>query len=224
MKLFIDDAHLDAIRKIYDLYPVDGVTTNPSILKKAGGNPIEVLKSIREFIGDDILFAQANDETAEGLVEDAHFLIDLLGKEHTVIKVPSVPEGFKAIRMLHAEGIRTCGTIVYSPMQAYMAGKSGAEYVAPYVNRVDNLGYDGVAVTESIEAILEVNDLPTEVLAASFHTSQQVLDLCAYGIGNATCSPDIIEGLVKSASVEQAAAAFTSDLEALTGRKTMREI
>ena len=224
MKLFIDDAHLDAIRKIYDLYPVDGVTTNPSILKKAGGNPIEVLKSIREFIGDDILFAQANDETAEGLVEDAHFLIDLLGKEHTVIKVPSVPEGFKAIRMLHAEGIRTCGTIVYSPMQAYMAGKSGAEYVAPYVNRVDNLGYDGVAVTESIEDILEVNDLPTEVLAASFHTSQQVPDLCAYGIGNATCSPDIIEGLVKSASVEQAAAAFTSDLEALTGRKTMREI
>lgn len=224
MKLFIDDAHIDAIRKIYDLYPVDGVTTNPSILMKAGGNPVEVLKEIRAFIGDDILFAQANDETAEGLVEDAHFLIDLLGKEHTVIKVPAVPQGFKAIRILHEEGIRTCGTVVYSPMQAYMAGKSGAEYVAPYVNRVDNLGYDGVAVTETIEDILQLNDLATEVLAASFHNSQQVMDLCAYGIDNATCSPDIIEGLVKNAAIDGAVADFTRDLEKLTGKKRMRDI
>ena len=200
MKLLIDDANVKEIRRLCDLYPIDGVTTNPSILAKAGGNPVEVLKEIRGIIGEDkLIFAQAIPLDAEGMIRDARAIVKLLGK-NTIVKVPSVPEGFKAIRALKEEGIHTCGTVVYTPMQAYLAAKAGADYVAPYVNRIDNMGYDGIAVVQQIQDILTLHHLDTQVLAASFKNSQQVLTLCAYGIGSATCAP--IAGQVLHACVE----------------------
>ena len=97
MKLIIDDAHIDLIKKIYEYYPVDGVTTNPSILAKSGRQPFEVLKEIRSFIGKDAeLHVQVVAKDAEGMVEDAHRIIKELGA-NTYVKVPSVPEGFKAM-------------------------------------------------------------------------------------------------------------------------------
>ena len=154
MKLYIDDANVSEIRRLIDLYPIDGVTTNPSILSKVKGDPIEVLKEIRAILGEEKeLFVQAIPTDAEGMVKDAHAIVKLLG-QNTVVKIPSVPEGFKAIRILREEGIRTCGTVVYTPMQAYLAAKAGASYVAPYVNRIDNMGYDGITITEQIQDIL----------------------------------------------------------------------
>ena len=141
MKLFIDDANIEAIKRLCDLYPIDGVTTNPSILSKQNRNPEEVLKEIREIIGEDgILFAQAIPTDAEGMVKDAEAIVHVLGK-NTVVKIPCIPEGFKAIRILKKKGIPTCGTVVYTPMQAYLAAKAGASYVAPYVNRIDMMEF-----------------------------------------------------------------------------------
>ena len=132
MKLLIDDAHIDKIKTIYEFYPVDGVTTNPSILAKAGRNPYEVLGEIRSFIGKDAdLHVQAVAQTAEGMVEDAHRIVKELGT-NTFVKIPAVREGFKAMKMLMAEGIRVTATAIYTPMQAYLAGKCGASYAAPY--------------------------------------------------------------------------------------------
>ena len=224
MELYIDDANIEAIERLIDLYPIDGVTTNPSILAKAKKDPKEILNKIRKIIGEDrILFVQALPLTAEGMIEDARTIVKEFGN-NTIVKIPSIPEGFKAIRELKKEGIRTCGTVVYTPLQAYLAAKAGASYVAPYVNRIDNMGYDGVSVVKKIQNILENNAFDCKILAASFKNSNQVLELCEYGIGAATCAPDVIENFVKDAAIDKAVDDFVKDFEGLTGKHSMKEV
>ncbi len=224
MKLFIDDADLDAVRELNEYYPIDGVTTNPSILAKAKRDPRETLKAIREIIGEDkIIFAQAVDLSYEGMLKDARMITELLCKK-TVVKLPSTPVGFKAMAALKKEGITTCGTVVYTPMQAYLAAKAGASYVAPYVNRIDNMGYDGIGVVKRIQNILENNAMNCEVLAASFKNSQQVLELAEYGVGSATCAPDVIKGFVRNLAIDGAVNDFVDDFKTLTGKTSMSEL
>ena len=224
MELYIDDASIEAIKRLIDLYPIDGVTTNPTILSRTRRDPKEVLQEIRKIIGEDrILFVQALPLDAQGMIEDARSIVKQFGK-NTIVKIPSVPEGFKAIRELTKEGIRTCGTVVYTPMQAYLAAKAGASYVAPYVNRIDNMGYDGVSVTKKIQDILENNGYECKVLAASFKNSNQVLELCEYGVGAATCSPDVIDNFVKNVAIDKAVDDFVKDFEEYTGKHSMKEI
>ena len=222
MKLIIDDAHIDLIKKIYEYYPVDGVTTNPSILAKSGRQPFEVLKEIRSFIGEEAeLHVQVVAKDADGMVDDAHRIVKELGA-NTYVKVPSIPEGFKAMKALAKENINA--TAIYIPMQAYLAAKCGASYAAPYVNRIDNMGFNGIQVAKQIHDIFKNNNLNTEVLAASFKNSQQVLELCEYGIGASTIAPDIIEGLVKNQAITSAVDDFVKDFEGLTGAgKTMSD-
>lgn len=222
MKLLIDDADIAKIKRIYEFYPIDGVTTNPSILAKSGRKPYEVLKEIREFIGETAeLHAQVLSRTAEGMIEEAHAMVKVLGK-NTFIKVPSIPEGFKAMRALKAEGFNITATAIYTPMQAYLAAKSGADYAAPYVNRIDNLGANGIESTKMIQDIFDSNGFKTKILAASFKNSNQVQELCAYGVGASTVAPDVIEGLVKNACVTVAVEDFIRDFEGLCGvGKTM---
>ena len=221
MKLIIDDAHIDLIKKIYEYYPVDGVTTNPSILAKSGRQPFEVLKEIRSFIGEEAeLHVQVVAKDADGMVDDAHRIVKELGA-NTYVKVPSIPEGFKAMKALAKENINITAT---APMQAYLAAKCGASYAAPYVNRIDNMGFNGIQVAKQIHDIFKNNNLKTEVLAASFKNSQQVLELCEYGIGASTIAPDIIEGLVKNQAITSAVDDFVKDFEGLTGAgKTMSD-
>lgn len=217
MKLIIDDAHIEQIKRVYEYYPVDGVTTNPTILAKSGRNPYEVLKEIRAFIGDEAeLHVQAVSREAEGMVKEADRIVAELGKS-TYVKIPSVPEGFKAMKMLREKGIRITATAVYTPMQAFLAAKSGAAYTAPYINRIDNMGYNGIQVAKNIHDIFRNNQLETEVLAASFKNSQQLLELCEYGIGASTVAPDVIEGLVKNQAITAAVDDFIKDFEELTG-------
>ena len=217
MKLIIDDAHIDLIKRVYEFYPVDGVTTNPSILAKSGRNPYEVLKEIRKFIGKEAeLHVQVISRNAEGMAEEAERIVKELG-ENTYVKIPSVPEGFKAMKMLNQKGINITATAIYTPMQAFLAAKCGAAYAAPYINRIDNMGYNGIQVAKNIHDIFKNNGLKTEVLAASFKNSQQLLELCEYGIGASTVAPDVIEGLVKNQAITGAIEDFIKDFEGLTG-------
>lgn len=222
MKLIIDDANIEKIKKIYEYYPIDGVTTNPTILAKSGREPYKVLKEIREFIGAEAqLHVQVVAKTAEGMIEDANRIVSELG-QNTYVKIPAVPEGFKAMKELKGEGVLLTATAIYTPMQALLAAKCGADYAAPYVNRIDNMGYNGIQVAKKIHSIFKINGFQTEVLAASFKNSQQVLELCEFGIGAITASTDVIDGLVKNAAVDAAVDAFTVDFEKLTGvGKTM---
>lgn len=224
MELLIDDADIKAIEHIYEYYPVDGVTTNPSILAKAGQPPFALLKEIRALIGEQAqLHVQAVAKDAAGMVEDAkRIAFELPG--NTYVKIPCVPEGFKAIRLLKEQGIKTTGTAIYTPLQAFLAAKAGAAYAAPYINRIDNFGYDGIAVAETIQDIFEKNQLPTKILAASFKNSEQLLRLCHRGIGAATAAPAVIEGLVKNVAIDAAVDAFVDDFTSLTGKTAMSEL
>lgn len=222
MKLLIDDANFEKIQRLYEFYPIDGVTTNPSILAKSGRNPYEVLTQIRDFIGEDAdLHVQVISRKAEDMVVEGRKIAERLGK-NTLIKIPTVEEGLKAMKALSAEGYRVTATAIYTPQQAFLAGKAGADYAAPYVNRIDNLGGDGVQTTMRIHDIYENNGMKTQLLAASFKNTQQVLELAEYGIGAATVGPDVIEGLMKNVTVDSAVEAFIADFEKLVGvGKTM---
>lgn len=225
MKLCIDDANVKKIRRIYEYYPVDGVSTNPSILARTGRSPYEVLKEIRSIIGEEgELFVQATALDAETMVEEAHRIVAELGQT-TLVKIPCIPEGFKAMKQLKAEGIRFIGTAIYTPMQGFLATKCGAEYVAPYVNRIDNMGFDGIQVSKDIhDAIASSGYTYGGLLAASFKNSQQVLELTKYGVKAVTVAPDVIEGLVKNAAIDSAIDQFTADFQGLVGEgRTMAD-
>ncbi|MCR5756630.1 MAG: fructose-6-phosphate aldolase [Selenomonas sp.] len=225
MKLLIDDANVEIIKRIYDYYPIDGVTTNPSILAKSGRQPYAVLKDIRSIIGSKAqLHVQVIARQAEVMVEDAKRIREELGAS-TYIKVPAVEEGFKAMKKLAAQGVNVTATAIYTPMQGFLAAKCGAKYAAPYVNRIDNMGYNGIQVAKEIHDIFQNNHCGTEILAASFKNSQQVLELCQYGVGAATVAGDIILGFVKNAAINSAVEDFIADFEQLTGQgKTMQDI
>ena len=224
MKLCIDDANVEQIRRILEYYPVDGVSTNPSILAKTGRPPYEVLREIRSLIGPEgELFVQVLSPKAEGMVKEAKKITAELGRT-TLIKIPCVPEGFKAMKLLKKEGIRFIGTAVYTAMQGILAAKCGAEYVAPYVNRIDNMGYDGVQVARDIHDAITANGLDSGLLAASFKNSQQVLELVRYGVKAVTVSPDVFDGFVKNAAIDAAVRQFAEDFEGLAGEgKTMAD-
>ena len=222
MKLLIDDAHIEEIRTLYAYYPVDGVTTNPTILSKCGKDPYTVLQEIRDFIGKDgELHVQAVSRIAEDMVKEAHHITSILGK-NTCIKIPSVKEGYKAMQILKKEGYHVTATAVYTPTQAFLAAKCGVDYVAPYVNRIDNLGYDGVETVKEIQDMLTANQFETGILAASFKNARQVMSLVTYGITAATLSPDVFKAMDNNKTVEIAVETFISDFESLRGKgKTM---
>lgn len=218
MKFCIDDANVEAIKRICEYYPIDGVSTNPSILAKTGRKPYEVLKEIRTIIGEDgELFVQAVSADSEGMIKEAERILSELGST-TVVKIPCSPEGFKAMKQLHTKGIRLLGTAVYTPMQGFWAAKCGCEYIAPYVNRIDNMGFDGIQVAKDIHDIIAANGYDyCGLLAASFKNSKQVLELIKYGVKAVTVSPDVIDALVKNAAIDSAIARFTEDFEGHTG-------
>ncbi len=224
MKLLIDDADIKRIKEICEFYPIDGVTTNPSILAKAGRPPYEVLREIREFIGPDAeLHAQVISRTADDMVQEGRRIVEVLGeKSKTFIKIPTIPEGLKAMRILSKEGYKITATAIYNPLQAYLAAKSGADYAAPYINRIDNLGNNGIAVARTMQDIFVTSGYKTRILAASFKNSLQVQELCESGIRAATVAPDVIEGLIKHPCVDSADNTFIHDFESLCGEgKTM---
>ena len=217
MKLLVDNADLEQIKAVYDYLPIDGVTTNPTILAAAGRPPYEVLEEIRRFIGPDAeLHVQVVSEKAEGMIEEARVILERLGDE-TYVKIPTVPEGLKAMKKLAKDGVKITATAIYTPIQAYLAAKAGASYAAPYVNRIDNLGADGVETAQRIHDIFIENNYACEVLAASFKNTQQVLELCEYGVGASTVAPDVLKGLIKNQIVVDAVQAFTIDFEGLCG-------
>ena len=154
-------------------------------------------------------------------MEEARKIVSELGRS-TLTKIPCVPEGFKAMKQLKAEGLRFIGTAIYTPMQGFLAAKCGAEYVAPYVNRIDNMGFDGVQVSKDIHDAIVRNGLDSGLLAASFKNSQQVLELVKYGVKAVTVAPDVMEALVKNAAIDSAIAQFNRDFADLVGEgKTM---
>ncbi|MDY3751941.1 transaldolase family protein [Christensenella minuta] len=215
MLVLIDNANLKEIESLYRDYPYDGVTTNPSILMKEHKNPFKVLKDIRAVLPDDsMLHAQVVSEGTDKMVEEAHFMLNEI-REDLFIKVPVTTDGLRAIHILKKEGINVTATAVYTAMQAFMAAKAGARYTAPYVNRLDNMGADGVQVAKDIHDMFRIHNMEADVLAASFKNSQQILNLCKHGIGSVTAAPDVLRALTYHDATFTAEENFTHDFYSL---------
>jgi len=150
------------------------------------------------------------------MLAEAQRIREKLG-ENTFIKVPVTPEGLKAIMLMKERGIRVTATCIYTVQQAFLAGKAGADYAAPYVNRIENLGEDGVKTVQRMQDVYDANGFGTCLLAASFKNTRQVTGLAEYGIGAMTLPPDILEGLLKNPCVDSAAEKFIADFETLRG-------
>ena len=222
MELLLDTANLEAIKKAYKTYSIDGVTTNPSILKQNGENPYTALKNIRKEIGENSsLHVQVVSNDYDTILMEAEKIVKELGK-NTYVKIPATQVGIKAIKDLTNKGYNITATAIYSTTQAFMAAKAGAKYVAPYVNRIDNLGTNGLQITKDICKIFKQNNLGTKVLAASFKNCFQLIDLLENGVDALTVAPDIVDTMLKVDSANNAVETFKKDFEALCGKdKTM---
>lgn len=217
MKLLIDSADVNSIRKLIDYYPIDGVTTNPSILVKSARRPYDILQEIRSLIGSRDLHVQVISASADDLLKEAHSITEKLGKD-TFVKVPVTFEGVKAIRLLSDEGIKCTGTAVYTIEQAYLAGKAGAKWVAPYVNRIEKLGTDGIKLVSQMKDMFRNNNMDTQILGASFHRIDQITGLAICGVDAATVSADMLLSILDNENVKSAVAKFVSDFEGLYGK------
>lgn len=218
MKIYIDTANTEDIAKLVAKFPVDGVTTNPSLLAREKNNPMEQLKKIKNILEEDMqLHAQVLSSKAEEMILEAQYMRKILG-ENLFIKVPVTHEGIKAMKELNKEGVNLTATAIYTPMQAVMAAKAGARWTAPYVNRLDMIGANGVQVAVDIHNILTNMQENTEVLAASFKNVEQILKLAEVGIGSVTVAPELLEQLLYHPLTDKAVVDFTSDFESITSK------
>ena len=193
-KILIDSADIKKAREIEKYYTIAGITTNPTILSKIEGSLEDKLKELKEFTyGKYEVHVQTTESEVEKIVEEAKKLRDYFG-ESFYIKIPVTKSGLEAMKLCSKENIRVTATAILTAMQALAAAKNGANYVAPYVNRMENVGQDAK------EAILEISNLlidyPTEILAASFKNVKQVQDILRCGAEAVTIAPEIIEASI----------------------------
>jgi transaldolase len=208
MKFFIDTANLDEIRKAKKLGMVDGVTTNPSLMAKEAGDWREVAAAIcREVDGPVSLEVIAQD--AGGMIEEAK---DLVGfGPNVVVKIPMTMEGIKAVHELHAKDIPTNVTLVFSPLQALLAAKAGANYVSPFVGRLDDVGHGGMELVSQILTIYDNYMFDTEVIVASVRSTTHVLESAMLGAQIATIPFKVINQLAAHPLTDKGLKAFLAD-------------
>ncbi|WP_312628864.1 fructose-6-phosphate aldolase [Scandinavium sp.] len=220
MELYLDTSDAAAVKKLARVFPLAGVTTNPSIVA-AGKKPLEtLLPELQDALGGQgRLFAQVMANTAEGMVSDARKLRSIIAD--LVVKVPVTAEGLAAIKMLKAEGIPTLGTAVYGAAQGMLAALAGAEYVAPYVNRIDAQGGSGIRSVEELQQLLELHAPESKVLAASFKTPRQALDCLLVGCQSITLPLDVAQQFIASPAVDAAIDKFEQDWMGAFGRSSL---
>ena len=210
MKLFIDTANVDEIRRANDLGVICGVTTNPSLIAKEGRDFVEVVKEITQIV-DGPISSEVISLEAEGMVREALELCDTIRNPNLVIKIPMCAEGLKATKKLSAMGIKTNVTLIFSTAQALLAAKAGATFVSPFVGRLDDIGDDGVAVVEDIVNIFQNYGIETEIIAASIRTSAHVTAVARAGSDIATVPYKVIESMIGHPMTTSGIDRFLSD-------------
>lgn len=223
MLYMLDTADLSAIRHCNEFYPLSGVTTNPSIIAKQKTDFWPLVEEIRAIIGKEkMLHVQVTAKTAEDIVTEAKLLNDRLGGAFYA-KIPVSEEGLRATMMLKKVGIPVTMTAIFSPAQAMMAAMAGASFVAPYVNRLDNIIADGTNVVHEIVEEFKLHGLSTRVLAASFKNAEQVHKCALGGCHSVTVSADIMKALITLPMTDGAIAGFERDWTAVYGDKTIAQ-
>ncbi|MDW6003590.1 fructose-6-phosphate aldolase [Vibrio mangrovi] len=210
MELYLDTADIEAVQYFRDVFPLAGVTTNPSIVAASGQNLHTLLSQLREQLGKSpLLFAQVLARTAASMVTEARYLRSI--DENLVVKIPVTAEGLTAMKRLVKEEIPVLGTAVYSSAQGLLAAMAGAQYIAPYVNRLDTLSGNGTETVAELHQLLQLHAPQTKILAASFKNSRQVMDCLMSGAQAVTVSPDVARQLITSPATDAALDQFEAD-------------
>ena len=223
MKIFLDTADVDLIGKYYETGLIDGVTTNPTLIKKSGRDPEQVYKELAIIGVDDISMEIVTDDYFEFLQEGRR-LHEKFG-DITTIKVPCTPQGLRGCKLLSDEDIRVNVTLIFSAAQAVLASKAGAAYVSPFVGRIDDNSFDGLRLIEDIANIYETqsrlyNFIDTEILSASIRNVGSVSKSFEYGAGIVTMPPSVFEKMYNHILTDKGLDLFQKDWDAVNVIKT----
>ena len=212
MKFFIDTANIEEIKKGTQMGLVDGVTTNPSLLSKEKKNPQDVIKEILSAVDGPVsLEVVATD--SKGMVEEARKLASL--GPNAVIKIPMTEEGVKAVRTLSREGIKTNVTLIFQPVQALIAAKAGANYVSPFIGRLDDISQRGMGIIEDIATIFTNYGFESEIIVASIRNPVHVLDAALIGADIATIPFNVLSQLIKHPLTDIGLEKFLKDWQSI---------
>lgn len=213
MKYFIDTANLDQIKEANDLGILDGVTTNPTLMAKEGIKGKEAVnnhyKTICEIVTNGDVSAEVTAIDFKTMVEQGKILAAI--HENIVVKVPMTVDGVKAIKWFTDNGIRTNCTLIFSAGQAMLAAKAGAAYVSPFIGRIDDSGWDGVELIQQIANIFAIQQINSQILAASIRSSLHIIKCAEAGANVCTCPLDSILGLTKHPLTDIGLAKFVED-------------
>ena len=215
MKIFLDTAETDVIRKHFSTGLIDGVTTNPTLIRKSGRNPEEVYQEIKDIGLQDISMEVIGDKL--NMISEGRRLAKKFGKFAT-IKVPCTPNGLAACKELSKDHIKVNVTLIFSPAQAILAAKAGATYVSPFVGRVDDNSFGGLCLVKDIANIYAKQKVfETQVLAASIRNVRDVGRAFEYGAHICTIPPNVFEGMYKHVLTDQGLAQFDKDWKEVQG-------
>ncbi|NLJ15990.1 MAG: fructose-6-phosphate aldolase [Clostridiales bacterium] len=216
MKLFIDTANIDEIKRANDLGVICGVTTNPSLIAKEGRDFKQVVKEIADIV-DGPISAEVISLEADKMVEEALPLAKI--HKNIVIKLPMTEDGLKACKRLTEKGIKTNVTLIFSAAQALLAAKAGATYVSPFLGRLDDVGSEGMSLIEEIVDIFDVQGIETEIIAASIRNPIHVTAAARYGCHIATIPFNVILQMLKHPLTDIGIERFLKDWEGFTAKK-----
>ena len=210
MQLFLDGSDIEKIRKFSNLGLIDGVTTNPSIILKSGKNMIEVISELAEIVSGSVS-AEVSALESEKMIEEGIKLSEIA--KNVTVKLPITWDGLAACNALSKKGISINMTLCFSVSQALLAAKAGAEYVSPFIGRLDDLNLKGVELISDIKLIYSNYKFPTKILAASIRTINHVKECARHGADVATIPINIFEGLIKHPLTDSGLSQFTADWE-----------
>lgn len=210
MKIFMDTANVEEIAKFVDWGVVYGVTTNPSLIAKSGRTQAEVIPEIAKLVAGPVS-AEVISTECDGMVEEARKLVKIA--DNIVIKIPCIPEGLKAVKILSAEGIKTNVTLVFSMAQALLAARAGASYVSPFIGRLDDIGEDGVQLVENIVKAFKLYGINTEVIAASIRNLEHVEKVMLTGCQIATIPTKVLGQMIVHPLTDKGLAQFMADYQ-----------
>jgi transaldolase len=215
MKFFVDTADVKEIRELNDLGLLDGVTTNPSLILKSGGNITEVTREICSIVEGPVSAEVVATEYNE-MMREAEVLSRIA--DNICIKVPLTFDGLKACKAITGDGRKVNVTLCFSATQALLAAKAGATFISPFIGRIDDMGVDGMELIGEIKMIYDNYNFDTEILAASIRTVNHVKQAAMIGAHVATVPPATLKALVKHPLTDKGLEAFLSDW-AKTGQK-----
>ena len=216
MKFFVDTANVEEIRKANDMGIICGVTTNPSLIAKEGRDFNQVIAEIASIVDGPISGeVKATTTDAEGMIKEGREIAAI--HPNMVVKIPMTVEGLKAVKVLHAEGIKTNVTLIFSASQALLAARAGATYVSPFLGRLDDISMPGIDLINEITEIFMMHDIQTEIIAASIRNPIHVIDCAKAGADIATVPYKVLEQMTKHPLTDQGIAKFQADYKAVFG-------